>query len=99
MIIDARSELAVFAESFRSWRRIIASVPTDVRCAFQMPGHTPQPDDEYYLKLGPWPARLAPGAERSRAAKNACKYLRSIGVETSDEVIPSALPHSWWRWC
>jgi hypothetical protein len=51
------------------------------------------------LKLGPCPARLAPGAERSRPAKNACKYLRSIGVETSDEVILSALPRSWWRWC
>ena len=33
MIIDARSELVVFAASFRSWRRIIGSVPTDVRFA------------------------------------------------------------------
>jgi hypothetical protein len=68
-------------------------------CAFQAPRPTPQPNGEYYLKLGPWPARLAPCAERSRTAKNACRYLRSIGVETSDEVIPSALPRSWWRWC
>jgi hypothetical protein len=33
MTIDARAELAVFAESFRPWRRITASVPIDVRFA------------------------------------------------------------------
>ena len=33
MTTDARAELAVFAESFHPWRRIIASVPTDVRFA------------------------------------------------------------------
>jgi hypothetical protein len=59
---------------------------------------TPSPDDEYYLKLRRGPARLAPGAERSRAANDTCAYLRSIGVETSDEVIPSARASSWWRW-
>jgi hypothetical protein len=30
MTIDARAELAVLAASFRFWRRIIGSVPTDV---------------------------------------------------------------------
>jgi hypothetical protein len=30
MITNAGAELAVFAESFRSWRRITASLPTDV---------------------------------------------------------------------
>jgi hypothetical protein len=33
MTIHARAELAVFAASFRPWRRIIGSVPTDVRFA------------------------------------------------------------------
>jgi hypothetical protein len=35
MTIDARVELAVFAESFRSWWRIIASVPPDASFARQ----------------------------------------------------------------
>ena len=68
-------------------------------CGSRTPRITPHPDGEYDLKLGPCPARLAPGAERSRAANNTCRYLRSIGIETSDEVIPSAHPRSWWRWC
>ena len=33
MITNAGAELAVFAESFRSWRRITASLPTEVRFA------------------------------------------------------------------
>ena len=39
----------------------------------------------YQLRLAPGPARFAPGAERSRRAKRAMDFLRSIGIETSDK--------------
>lgn len=52
----------------------------------------------YQLALAPGPARLAPSAERSRRAKRTMDFLRSIGIETSDESIPSAWPRSWWMW-
>jgi hypothetical protein len=53
---------------------------------------------EYELILAAGPARFAPGAKRSRAARSTMAYLRSIGVDVSDKILPSAKEHSWWRW-
>jgi hypothetical protein len=53
---------------------------------------------EYELMLAAGPARFAPGAARSRAAKMAMAYLRSIGVETSNDTIPSSWRGAQWRW-
>ena len=53
---------------------------------------------EYELILARSPARFAPGTEHSFCAKSAMKWLRSIGMKTSNEVIPSERPYSWWRW-
>jgi hypothetical protein len=52
----------------------------------------------YELQLAAEPARFAPGAEHSRRAKRTMGYLRSIGVETSSQTIPSSWSPSWWRW-
>jgi hypothetical protein len=52
----------------------------------------------YQLRLAPNPARYAPGAKQSRRAKRIMDYLCSIGIQTSDESIPSAWPRSWWMW-
>jgi hypothetical protein len=53
---------------------------------------------EYRFRLAGTAARFTPGAERSRRARKAMNYLRSIGIATSDETIPSARPLRWWRW-
>jgi hypothetical protein len=55
-------------------------------------------EGEYELVLAPGPARFAPGAAGSRRAKDAMQFLQSLGIETSNETIPSELPPSWWRW-
>jgi hypothetical protein len=52
----------------------------------------------YLLRLAPGPARFAPGAAHSRQAKATMDYLRSIGIETSNQTIPSTWPPSRWRW-
>jgi hypothetical protein len=52
----------------------------------------------YYLKLVPGPARFAPGAARSRRAQLTMNYLRSIGIETSNETISSSSHELRWRW-
>jgi|ERR1700733_1725342 len=54
---------------------------------------------EYQLKPALTPARSAPGAEHSRAAKRTMEYLHSLGIKTSNEMLPSAWPLSRWRWC
>ena len=60
--------------------------------------HCDQGGGTYELVLAPEPARFAPGAKHSFHAKHTMKWLRSIGMKTSDEVIPSERPCSWWRW-
>jgi hypothetical protein len=67
-------------------------------CDSQAPNATVQELCEYQLRLAGTPARYAPGAERSRSATSTMKYLRSLGIATSDEMIPSTRPMSWWRW-
>ena len=52
----------------------------------------------YRLMLAAGVARFAPGAIRSRRAKHAMRFLQSLGIETSNETIPSAWPLSRWRW-
>ena len=53
---------------------------------------------EYELVLTAESARFAPGAAHSRRAIGTMAYLRSIGIKTSSQTIPSAWPHSRWRW-
>ena len=53
---------------------------------------------EYQLNLGSTQVRYAPGAQRSRYAGATMEYLRSLGLATSNEVIPSGRPLLWWRW-
>jgi hypothetical protein len=64
------------------------------------PQHDISADDgrEYELMLAAGPARFAPGAARSRLANRTMRFLRSLGIETSHETIPSAWPLPWWRW-
>jgi hypothetical protein len=66
----------------------------------QAPQRSGREDDgrEYELVLATEPARFAPGAARSRCAIGAMAYLRSIGIKTSRQTIPSALSLSRWRW-
>jgi hypothetical protein len=49
---------------------------------------------DYQLVWDNGPALFAPGASRSRAAKNAMRRLRALGIETLNEEIPSSL----WVW-
>jgi hypothetical protein len=84
--------------------------PYDIRRTFQAVGGWRAPhchqapiyiegsDWDYQLRPATELARFTPGAERSRAARNTMDYLRSIGIETSNETIPSTWPISWWRW-
>jgi hypothetical protein len=52
----------------------------------------------YQLKHIGGCVRFAPGARRSRAARETTNYLKAIGLETTDETICSNRPIAWWRW-
>ena len=54
--------------------------------------------DTYELRLVDEPAYLAPGAERSRLAKDTMQYPSNLGIEVSDKTIPSEMPTRSWRW-
>jgi hypothetical protein len=51
---------------------------------------------EYQLMLAPGPARFAPGAADSGFAKQRMAFVNSLGIEISDETLPSRWPLSWW---
>jgi hypothetical protein len=52
----------------------------------------------YDLRLARGPARFAPGAAQSPRAQRTMNYLRSIGIETSNETIASTSRELRWRW-
>jgi hypothetical protein len=82
-------------------RQGFAEFQTDLSCAESLGWRVPHchsPRSEYELVLAADPARYAPGAQRSRLAKQAMSNLRSIGFPTSNETLSSRWPRSKWRW-
>jgi hypothetical protein len=51
----------------------------------------------YQLDYVVGPVVFAPGARNSRLARSTMKYLRSIGLKSSNKALPSDRSTIWWR--